>query len=41
MKAIHVQLADEGGIVVVLEQLGNKFICKLIFVKDNEGLPVI
>jgi len=36
VKAIHIKLADEGGIVVVLEKLWNKLVREAIFVKDDE-----
>ncbi len=41
MKAVHVELTDEGGIVVVFEQLRDKGFGEFIFVKDDERVAII
>ena len=41
MKAIHVKLADERGIVVVLEKLGNELVGEAVFVEDDKRVAII
>ena len=41
VEAIHVQLADERGIVIVLEQLGDQGPGKLVFIQDDEGIAFV
>jgi hypothetical protein len=38
VEAIHVQLPDEGGVIVVLEEFGNQRLGKLVLVEDNERI---
>lgn len=40
METIHVQLADEGRIVVVLEEFRDESLRKFVFVQNNEGVAV-
>ena len=41
METVHIQLPNEGSIVVVLEQLRYQGLGKLIFIKNNEGVTAI
>lgn len=41
MKAVHIQLPDERGVVVVLEELGDESPCKFVFVQDNKRTAVV
>lgn len=41
MEAIHVELANERGVVVVLEQFGYQFMCELVLVKNDEGVASV
>ena len=39
MKAIHVELAHEGSIVLVLEEFRDEPVCELFFIYNQEGVP--
>lgn len=41
MEAVHIELPYEGGIIVVLEQLWDELVRKLVFIEYDEGLAVV
>lgn len=41
MKPIHVELAHEGCIVVVLEELGNQGLGEFILIQNNERIALL
>ena len=41
MEPIHVQLANKGGVIVVLEQFRDEGFGKLVLVKDNERVAIV
>jgi len=41
MEAIHVELANEGSIVIMLEKLWNELVGKTVFVEDDERVAII
>lgn len=41
METVHVQLANEGRIVVVLEQLGDERFREFILVEDDERITIV
>lgn len=41
MKSVHVQLANERGIIVVFKEFGNQGPCKFIFIQDNKRVSIV
>lgn len=41
MEAVHVQLSDKGGIIVMLEKFGDKLLRKFVFIFHDERIAII
>jgi hypothetical protein len=41
VEAVHVELAHEGGVVVVFEEFGDQGLRELVLVEDDEGVASV
>ena len=41
MEAVHVELSNEGGVIVVFEQLGNQCSGEFVLVEDDERVSFV
>lgn len=41
MESVHVQLANERGVIIVFKEFGNQGPCKFIFIQDNKRVSIV